>query len=277
MVLISSVVVCFLAMASYTANGDRVALLRSSGALNLARNLAQSGVVIKVLHIRAGNEVTDEVIKKVMVDRVGDAIGILGQIRVPSALFAAGSLTALYEGDIKQAAPRLKLAYVVLTALAFALHVAAVFCCTILSWRLRGADFDPVAESAAALLIRYFEYEYVAVGSFFFGGIFSFFLANTIRSFITFGNKREAHICSVINCLTSFFLLNFFDRAVVYYDSFGQYLVRFFQLSLRGINKVRFTWTMLGYLLLTVGSSTLVTLESAKHARQQPTTKELAQ
>lgn len=222
----------------------------------------------KLLYIRGGVRIIDQAAEVILTNRVADAVEVLGLIKVPAALFAGASLSSLYIGDVKKACPELKLAYVTLTSLSFALHVCTVFCSSILSWRLMGGGFNGVAESAAALLVKYFELEYLAVGSFFFAGIICFFMANTVRAYIEYGNSKEAVACSAIDGVSTFFLVNFFDFAMVYYDSFAHFLGRFLFLLVRDVLSLsKLTIRSVLYFVCTMGFAFLVSHQSAKFAR----------
>jgi hypothetical protein len=126
--------------------------------------------IAKLALLEGGQRIIDRSVAPVVANRIADACGVLALIKIPAALFAGASLSALFSSDSKNACPTLRLNFVIFTALAFALHVCTVFCSTVLSWRLVGGGFNPAAESGAALLLHYFPFEYLSVGSFFFGG-----------------------------------------------------------------------------------------------------------
>mmetsp|Transcript_28325 Transcript_28325/g.47618 ORF Transcript_28325/g.47618 Transcript_28325/m.47618 type:complete len:303 (+) Transcript_28325:37-945(+) len=222
----------------------------------------------KLTLLRGGHRVFEDALAPIIIDRVSDACGVLALIKIPAALFAGASLSALYISDTKESDPKLRFTYVIFTAMAFALHVCTVFCSTVLSWRLVGGGFDPNAESGAALMLKYFPFEYLSVGTFFFGGIFSFFLANTVRAHISFGCTREAMACSIINSISTFFLLNFFDIAMVYFDNFGQFLGSFITLGWQKITSFKLSPTILAYFVVAIGTNILVGHQSAMFAKR---------
>lgn len=221
----------------------------------------------KALLIRGGERLLEERAHHEVANRIGDAVGIMGGIQVPAALFAGAALGTLYSPEIRNAHPQLRLSYLTLTSLAFTLQTCTVFISTIVSWRLVGGGFDPLAESGAKLLLKYFEISYLSAGAFFFGGILAFMLANTICAYINFGNSPEAHICSAMNSLSSFYLLNAFDRAMVYFDDFGHFFGRFVRVFGSALSGLRRGKTIV-YLLATVGVNCLVSFMSMKHSRQ---------
>ncbi|KAJ1430680.1 hypothetical protein B484DRAFT_448758 [Ochromonadaceae sp. CCMP2298] len=222
--------------------------------------------IAKLALLNGGQRIIDGTVAPVVANRIADACGVLALIKIPAALFAGAALSALFSSDSKNACPTLRLSFVIFTALAFALHVCTVFCSTVLSWRLVGGGFNPAAESGAALLLHYFPFEYLSVGSFFFGGIFCFFLSNTVRAHMVFGNTREALACSIINALSTFFLLNFFDIAMVYFDNFGQFLCTWLMTGFSRLGRTRITWKLFLYAVVTIGANMAIAYKSSLYA-----------
>jgi hypothetical protein len=190
---------------------------------------------------------------KTIANRVIEASDILGTIKFPAALFAGASLGQLNVGEHVGVAPRLRFMYNLFISLAFSLQVMSVFCATVLNWRLKGGDFDPNEYSAANLVMKYFEIEYVSVIFFFFSGLMAFFVANTLRSFISFGRANESLFCCILNGLCTFCLLNILDRAFIHFDTFFHVGGRFFYLIGKEIYNTRINLRLVTYILVTIG------------------------
>jgi hypothetical protein len=180
-------VLLFVAVALFTSPRAVASLaLPPSPARALARAAVDPTLYKSVakLALLKGGYIIDGSVAPIVANRIADACGVLALIKIPAALFAGASLNALFS-DSTKADPTLRLSFVVFTALAFALHVCTVFCATVLSWRLVGGGFSPDAESGAALMLRYFPFEYLSVGTFFFGGELSLLLCYCVTELLS--------------------------------------------------------------------------------------------
>ena len=123
---------------------------------------------------------------------------------------------------------RLTNAYCFLMIIAFGTQLMTVFMGTIAGCRMLGGHFDPMAENVVAMLVREFEWDYVAVRTQFVTGILAFILAQALRVY------KELHQRELLARAASMFLLfcagqclAFFNSHLTVYGSFVSMLVRY--------------------------------------------------
>ena len=103
-----------------------------------------------------------------------------------------------------------------------------IFMSTASSNRLLSGQFDPMATSAIALLVREFEWEYVTVRCQFMTGMLAYSAGQIIR--IAYELHETVLLARSAMCFLAFATLNmlaFFNSHLVYYGSYTQLCRRF--------------------------------------------------
>lgn len=181
----------------------------------------------KILSIRAGSltRFVDPSYTRVeMIDRVSQAMTLLNNVKVPAALIAGQSLGAAFaKFDYKRSPypPQLlEDAYRWLICTALFAELCVVFTTTTMTWRLLGGGFDPVAKSAPALLMKYFDFEYLSVVTLFLGGIICMVLAISLRTVAFFGSDRViSDAISLLSAWVAYYFVALFHSSVVSFDN----------------------------------------------------------
>ena len=181
----------------------------------------------KTLRLRGGDlkRIVDPSFNKIeMLDRTGAAGGLVNNIKIPAALLFGQSLGAAFaklDGKDGSHPPKsVELAYRILTFLALFSELVAVFTATILNWRILAGGFNAAEKSAPALLMKYFDFEYLSMITSFLGGMVSLVLANAIRTLVHFGAEHTISIVLVaMHLLLGAYLVHLFDCTIVSFDN----------------------------------------------------------
>ena len=201
---------------------DKVLMLRG-GALKRS----SCGGLDKLIILRGGElkrYVDPNFTKIEMIDRTSSAGSLINNIKIPAALLFGQSLGAAFAKlDAKDGSlpPKsIELAYRILTFLALFSELVALFSATILNWRILAGGFDTTARSAPALLMKYFDYEYLSMIVSFLGGMISLVLANAIRTLVHFGAEHKISLFLVgINLFLGAYFVHLFDCTVISFDN----------------------------------------------------------
>lgn len=172
----------------------------------------------KILQLRGGlRELSFEGVKE-LANRRNDAQNLLNNIKVPASLFAGAALGGMYINEAKTAHKRLRMLFLVASNMALVCMMLTVFTSTVCFWRLMGDGYDPMAYTAADLLLKYFDYEYLSISVSFFFGLCFFLLSTILRVTITFGNSYETAVLSALNLMVMFYMIRFYDHAIISKD-----------------------------------------------------------
>jgi hypothetical protein len=153
-----------------------------------------------------------------LANRRNDAQNLLNNIKVPASLFAGAALGGMYISEAKTAHKRLRMLFLIASNMALVCMILTVFTSTICYWRLMGNGYDPMAYTAAELLLKYFDYEYLSISVSFFFGLCFFLSAVILRVAITFGNSYETGVLSALNLMVMFYMIRFYDHAIISND-----------------------------------------------------------
>lgn len=116
--------------------------------------------------------------------------GFFLNMRTPAALLAASALkdafvfTGVSEADSRFSSRKWRTlfnTYTLLMVFCFGAELMTVFMGTASGIRLMAGQFNPMAESAIAMLVREFEWEYVATRCQFICGLLAYILAQSLR------------------------------------------------------------------------------------------------
>jgi hypothetical protein len=179
-----------------------------------------------LLKLRGGtiSRDVDPLYKKIeMMNRVSEATSLINNLKVPAALFAGQSLASAFaklDNEDSPSPPRtLDDAYRVFVFIALFSELTVVFTATTLNWRLLGGGFDPVAVSAPALLMKYFDFEYLSMVVLFLGGIVSLTVANALRTSCFFGTGRWlSTVMFSVSAWLVFYFTAMFHHSIVSFD-----------------------------------------------------------
>lgn len=132
----------------------------------------------------------------------------------------------------------MKRVHVILSIGCFLIEMCAAFFSLFALHRVLAGGFNARASSAAALLVRELEFEFVAVCSYFFAGAWLLMGPVAIRCFCMVQQGVRSHaLAAAVCCLivgTVLLVVSFFNAHLVSfpYDSYDGVVVRFVQLSL---------------------------------------------
>lgn len=206
--------------------GDGLKILLSSILLICAAVSGLESPSSKLLDLRGGflDRNIDPLYQKVeMVDRITEATSLLNNMKVPAALIAGQSLAAAFAKFDYKGSPypprQLEDAYRWLICSALFMELCVVFTATTMSWRLLGGGFDPIHKSAPALLMKYFDFEYLSVITLFLGGIICMVLAIALRTIAFFGSDRFiSDAIAILSAWVAYYFVLMFHHSMVSFD-----------------------------------------------------------
>ena len=147
---------------------------------------------------------------------------------------------------------RLTNAYCLLMVIAFGCELMTVFMGTIAGCRMLGSHYNPMADSVVSMLVREFEFEYVAVRVQFVSGILAYLVAQALRVY------KELHKKEFLARGAAFFLiycavecLCFFNGHLYLYGGYPQLLARYLSLAGAGLLAKGGLLPLFGIMLLT--------------------------
>lgn len=121
-------------------------------------------------------------------DFTGPGVAFFNNLRVPAALLAASAIKDAFvlqgargEGADSRVWRVVRYAYLLLMISAFAMEIGAIFLATHVGIQLGAENFNARAGTLVDMLVREFEFEYVAVRAQFISGLLAYVLAQGLR------------------------------------------------------------------------------------------------
>ena len=129
-----------------------------------------------------------------LVDLTNEAAGFFINLRIPATLLVGASLGVLFAGSVSKEAmktrPKLERecirCYNSCIFLSFVLALTTSAFATAASVKIMHADFNPLAESAYALLCREFEFEFITTRLSYLSSLMAFMVGITSRAFVEY-------------------------------------------------------------------------------------------